>query len=100
MYVNGKWPEYHVDHKNRDRSDNRWANLREVTQSQNNQNMGMSAQNTSGFIGVSWVRDICKWEARISVNSKSKMLGYHLTAEAASAAYLAAKAVYHPTAPL
>lgn len=96
MYVNGRWPEHHVDHINRNRADNRWCNLREATQGQNNQNMGMSASNTSGFVGVSWVPNICKWEARISINYKPKMLGYFSTPQEASAAYLAAKAVYHP----
>ena len=33
----GVWPELPLDHLNGDRSDNRWANLREVTYAQNRQ---------------------------------------------------------------
>ena len=100
LYVTGFFPADDIDHKDRNRSNNAWANLRSVTRAENTHNKGMSRSNTSGFLGVSWVPGISKWESRIGVAGKSRILGYHATPEAASAAYLAAKAVYHPTAPL
>jgi hypothetical protein len=40
LYVTGEWPAHLVDHENGDRLDNRFANLREATDSQNNFNRG------------------------------------------------------------
>jgi hypothetical protein len=34
----GRWPTEHIDHINRNREDNRWSNLREVTASENARN--------------------------------------------------------------
>jgi HNH endonuclease len=31
--MTGQWPEFEIDHINRDKQDDRWANLREVTRS-------------------------------------------------------------------
>lgn len=35
FYVTGKWPEMGIDHENRIRHDNTWANLRLATKSEN-----------------------------------------------------------------
>jgi hypothetical protein len=43
-----------MDHVNGDRADNRWCNLREATQSQNQANTSMRADNISGYKGVCW----------------------------------------------
>lgn len=51
LHVHGRWPELEIDHKNRDKSDNRLQNLREATPSQNKTNR-ISLVNTSGFKGV------------------------------------------------
>ena len=50
FYMTGAWPERHIDHINRDVTDNRWANLREATSGQNNANM--KAKNPTGLKGV------------------------------------------------
>lgn len=36
----GDWPEHTVEHKNRDSWDNRWSNLEDITQAENNKNKG------------------------------------------------------------
>lgn len=65
-----------VDHKNGVRSDNRIENLRECTQTQNNQNSKLRASSKSGFKGVVKDKRTGKWESFISLNKKKKFLGY------------------------
>lgn len=86
FFMTGKWP-VEVDHENRDPLDNRWANLREATRSQNNFNVGLKRHNTSGIKGVSWDKSRLRWKAQISINSKHLCLGRFETKEAAAAAY-------------
>jgi len=38
LYMTGEWPKDQIDHVNRIKSDDRWSNLREATQSQNSFN--------------------------------------------------------------
>jgi hypothetical protein len=88
LYVMGKWPKGEVDHISCDRADDRWQNLREASSSQNNMNMRMRADNLSGFKGVKWNGDRCKWTARIKLDGREKSLGYFDTAERAFIAYI------------
>ena len=90
-------PQEEIDHKNHDRSDNRWSNLRLVTSSQNKHNSRKRANNTSGYLGVSWHAKRKKWVASIGVNGKVKNLGGYETPELAHQAYLNAKKIHHPT---
>ena len=95
LYVYGALPCKHLDHVNRDKSDNRISNLREATRSENNQNRGPQKNNTSGYRGVSWNSRFLRWQARISVCGKRKSLGYFDTAEIAFEAYKAAARLLH-----
>lgn len=52
LYVHGHWPPTEIDHKNRIRDDNRLANLRLATRSQNNWNKVRVAKSNSGHLGV------------------------------------------------
>lgn len=98
LWMTGAWPEHEVDHINGDRSDDRWVNLREQTHQQNIHNMGaLPRHNTSGFLGVDWVKKVGAWRANITVNRKLKFLGHFPTPELAHAAYLKAKDELHPT---
>lgn len=87
LYVHGAWPSRELDHINQIRDDNRIANLREATRSENCLNKPLQSNNSSGFRGVSWYPPSGMWVARIKRNGKQKHLGYFPTAEAASAAY-------------
>lgn len=89
LYVHGVWPKNEIDHINRDKSDNRIANLRVASRGQNLANMKCHKDNSSGYKGVSFHKRL-GWFARICVNRKHHFLGYHPTAEAAHAAYAAA----------
>lgn len=72
----GRWPEGEIDHINRDRSDNRIANLRECSHRENSRNRGVYASNTSGVSGVSWYGKLNKWVAYIRAGNKRTHLGY------------------------
>ena len=98
--VHGELPKGHIDHINGNRSDNRIQNLRVVTQQQNSHNQqNINKRNKSGFRGVCWNRKSSKWQASISVNSKTIYIGVFSTPENAHLAYLDAKKVYHPSSP-
>lgn len=64
-----------VDHINQRRYDNRKDNLRIVTTSQNQMNVAVRKNNTSGISGVNWDIATNKWRARICVDGKRISLG-------------------------
>ena len=94
MWMTGEWPKHSVDHINGIRTNNAWANLRDVTQLLNAQNR-TKGTGKSGFLGVSWSKKASKWVAQIKANGNAKFLGYYQTPESAHQAYLAAKRVMH-----
>lgn len=95
----GKWPEGFIDHINGNRSDNRISNLRDVTNALNLQNSHKPQKNSStGFRGVFLDRRRGRFTVELSANRVRHRLGSFSTAEEAYAAYLAAKALYHPHA--
>ncbi len=73
--VHGYWPADDIDHVNGDRSDNRLANLREASRSENLCNRGMSPLNTSGHKGVYFHEKTQKWRAHIKKDGKFRFLG-------------------------
>ena len=75
LYMTGSWPKQ-IDHINRIRSDNRWENLREVTQSQNNRNMGIRKDNTSRYKGVYWHKPTGNWLVLGFIDGVQHCLGY------------------------
>ena len=86
VLMEGRWPHDQVDHINRDKLDNRWANLREATNSTNAVNRGLQANNRTGFRGVSYHKRDQVFRARVKVNGVERQVGQFATAiEAASA---------------
>ncbi len=76
-----------VDHINGDGLDNRRANLRLATPSQNAMNRKPRSDNTSGVRGVSWSKQYERWEVRVKVAGKQKFGGrYEHLADAERAA--------------
>lgn len=87
LYVHGSWPKGHLDHEDRDTKNNRIANLRRATRSQNAANRKTRIDSTSGLKGATRDHRNGRWMARIAVDGKRHALGYYETAEVAHAAY-------------
>ncbi len=81
----GAWPDLEIDHINGVKADNRAANLRLATRSQNAAYQRNNPRNRSGFRGVTF--QYGKWQAEIMVQRTKYSLGAYDTKEAAAAAY-------------
>ena len=84
-WMTGEEPEF-IDHVNGRRDDNRWVNLRSVAKIENEKNVKLRSDNTSGQVGVQWSTQSRKWIALIYVSGCSKYLGVHDDIEDAIAA--------------
>lgn len=97
FYMTGMWPDRVIDHINGKRNDNRFTNLRSVSNSENLQNQRKAHKGTrSGLLGVGWHAKARKWRSQITLDKKQVFLGLFETKEEARAAYLKAKAKLHP----
>ena len=86
LIMTGDWPEGDIEHIDRDRTNNRWKNLRDTSHAENMHNAGMFSTNTSGVKGVCWSKQREKWRARITIHGKAWSLGlYDTLADAATA---------------
>lgn len=83
----GVWPSSRLDHANGDGCDNRIANLRLATGSQNSANTRLNSNNKSGAKGVFWHAQHRRWIASITVNYRRKHLGSFTDKGAAVEAY-------------
>jgi len=93
LWMTGEWPEF-IDHINGKRSDNRWENLRNVSQTTNAQNQRKPHKRSkSGYLGVTIKSHGC--ETRICVKGKNFYIGTYNTPEEAHEAYLMVKRMLH-----
>jgi len=76
-----------VDHIDRNRSNNNISNLQMLPHADN-----MKRKIGKGYY---WNKRDAKWMAYITINKKTKNLGYFDKEDDAKAAYLVAKALYH-----
>ena len=79
LMVTGEDPgDRAIDHKNGNRKENIFTNLRLVDgHTENAQNQKRRNTNTSGVTGVSWCKRRNYWAARIKANGKNNHLGYY-----------------------
>jgi hypothetical protein len=79
LYMTGRWPFPQCDHEDRDRSNNKWGNLREATRTENPRNQ----MRKRGFKGCTWYKRNQKWAAYINIDCKRIFLGlFSLKADA------------------
>ncbi|UAT28112.1 HNH endonuclease [Aeromonas phage PZL-Ah8] len=87
FFTYGYWPS-EIDHINRDRTDNRIVNLREVTRSENLRNRCDASSIQSQYDCVSWHKRNKKWLARLPyrLDRKRTRVGYFECEHEANAA--------------
>lgn len=96
LHVHGEWPEGQIDHINGIRSDNRFCNLRDVSQRVNLHNRRTPKPGSrSGLLGVYFHSHSGLWHATIVSIGKKHSLGYFKDKHEAHAAYLVAKRRLH-----
>ena len=79
-----------VDHINNDRQNNNINNLRYATRIENGRNRVIGKNNTSGAKGISYRKDMKKWEARITIDGIRMSLGCFNNIEDAKQARISA----------
>jgi DUF971 family protein len=85
--MTGEWPKMLVDHKDGNRRNNRWDNLREATPTQNMVNSKTRVTNKLGVKGVR-LHETGKYQVRLGIgNMRYKHIGLYATIEEARAAY-------------
>lgn len=95
--VNNTPDGYITDHANRNKLDNRKANLRTATRQENNRNKGPQTNNKANCKGVFYDKSckrIRRWKAQIYIKKQQVHLGYFLTKEEAAEAYTKASTYY------
>lgn len=66
LYMTGKNAHSVIDHIDRDKSNNKFVNLRQATKGENVMNAKTTrSDNTSGYTGVSWHSQRRKWQAKV-----------------------------------
>jgi HNH endonuclease len=84
LVMTGRWPEPGIDHINRDKTDNRWANLREASAAENNNNRGPAVRRP--IANVYQMANTGRFEARAFIDGRKQRLGTYDTAEEAAEA--------------
>lgn len=87
LWMTGEWPTEEIDHKDLDKANNRFSNLREATHSQNQINRKKR--------GYTFDKRRGAFVAQIKENGKHRHLGQFKTSVEASAAYNEAANAIH-----
>jgi len=79
----GSWPSEQIDHINGDRADNRIANLRQASASENAKNLRPAQPRSSGVPCVFWSEGSQKWRVRKRTKKLRQEIGsFHCIGQA------------------
>lgn len=96
LYMEEKYPDgLLLDHKDTNKANDAWNNIRVATNRQNAMNVGLNSSNTSGIKGVCWHKRNNSWIAQIRVDGKVKHIGYFRDIKLAEEAIIVAREKYH-----
>ena len=97
LYMMGEWPPELMDHRDGNKTNNRWSNIRPATPLVNAQNVHrVSKRSKLGILGVSPPqKGRRRFKASIQHLGAAIHLGYHDTPEQAKRAYIEAKQRFH-----
>lgn len=95
LSVTGSLPDAQIDHRDTDRSNNRFDNLRLSSQLENTYNRSMMSNNKSGVKGVHWHNFSQRWRAVIGVNGKKIQVGAFESIDLAKEAIAKARDKHH-----
>lgn len=99
LYMTGEWPEHEVDHEDRDRTNNRWKNLRAATHKQNQENRTPRHDSSSGITGVLWSNRDQAWRVTICIEGRKRHIATRKSLEEAAAIRAAAALKYQTHSP-
>ena len=88
FWMTGCWPAT-VDHRDLNKRNNCWNNLRGCSKTDNQGNRTHRVDNASGVKGIHWDAERCRWVAQIQRDGKHHYIGRFSDLDAAKAAYLA-----------
>lgn len=75
LWHHGYIPENDIDHVNRDKSDNRIENLREVSHQCNMRNLKVRKNNSTCVRGITWDKDRKKYKVQINNGKRNQFVG-------------------------
>lgn len=81
LYMTGEWPVNVIDHINRNQMDNSWDNLRDISVADNNRNLAIFKDNTTGYNGIRLIRGM--YNVRVRRDEILYNIGHYKTLDEA-----------------
>ena len=89
VWMTGAWPPIDIDHRDLDKFNNRWLNLRPSNKTETQANQTCRKNNAAGTKGVYWNIAKKKWVAQLRKEGQRFHLGYFDEIEVAKIVYAA-----------